>query len=96
MSEYVRHQNFKGKRLFYEQMEKYKAYCRSAMSPEQQRKLEGIRTKIAEHKTGNKILSQALILTPDNIPQNIRSLQIIPNSQKIPSYSFVPDQSTSP
>jgi hypothetical protein len=34
MSEYVRLLNGKSKELFDEQMEKYQAYCRSAMSPE--------------------------------------------------------------
>jgi hypothetical protein len=52
--------------------------------------LEDIRVKIAEHKAGNKILSQALILTPDNTPQNILSLQSIPNSQNILLFRISP------
>jgi hypothetical protein len=53
MSEYVRLLNGKSKELLDEQLEKLQAYCRSAMSTEQQKELEGIRMKIAEHKIGN-------------------------------------------
>jgi hypothetical protein len=60
MVEYVRHLNRKSKSLFDEQMEEYKTYMRSAMSPEQRKELEGLRTKIAEHKAEIKTLSQSL------------------------------------
>jgi hypothetical protein len=46
---------------------------------------------IAEHKALNETLSQAIILTPQNTPQNILSLQVVPNSQNIPS---LPEQSS--
>jgi hypothetical protein len=39
---------------------------------------------IAEHKALNETLSQTIILTPQNTPQNILSLQVVPNSQNIP------------
>jgi hypothetical protein len=41
--------------------------------------MEAFRTKIAEQKAENEALDQALILTPEYNPQNILSLQIIPN-----------------
>ncbi len=81
----MRHLNFDGKRLYEEQMKQYRAYMPSKLPSEQRKELEGLRREIIERKAVNKALSQTLVLTPDNTPQNILSLQTIPNPQNISS-----------
>ncbi len=59
--------------------------------------MEGLRDRndeldasISEHKALYETMKQAVVLTPQNTPQNILSLQVVPNSQNI---SPPPEQS---
>ncbi len=42
-----------------------------------------LKASVSEQKALNETLMQAIVLTPQNTPQNILSLQIVPNSQNI-------------
>jgi hypothetical protein len=96
---YVRYLNSEGKNLFDAQMEQWKAYMRSRLPPEQRKELEGLRDRndeldasISEHKALYETMKQAVVLTPQNTPQNILSLQVVPSSHNIspPQNSFLP------
>jgi hypothetical protein len=50
-----------------------------------------LKAVVSERKALNETLRQAIVLTPQNTPQNILSLQIVPNSQNI---SPPPEQSS--
>ncbi len=88
---YVRYLNSESKVHFDEQMEQWKAYMRSKISPEQKKKLEGLRARndelnasISELNALHGTLMQAIVLTPQNTSQNILSLQVAPTPQNIP------------
>ncbi len=93
MLKYVRFQNSQDKIRYEQEMERWKTYMRSKLSPEQMRtKVEDLKARngemiasISELKALNETLGQTIILTPQNTPQNILSLQVVPNSQNIPS-----------
>jgi hypothetical protein len=96
---YVRYLNSQSKNLFDEQMEQWKTYMRSRLPPEQKKELKGLRARndelkasISEHKALHETLMKTITLTPQNTPQNILSLQVVPNSQNI---SPRPEQSPS-
>jgi hypothetical protein len=74
-----------------QEMEQWKAYMRSRLPPHQREHLEDLRANrdklqvsVSELKAVNESLSQAIVLTPQNTPQNILSLQVMPNPQNIP------------
>ncbi len=74
-----------------QEMEQWKTYMRSRLSPEQKKELEGLRARndelddsISEHKALYETRKQAAVLAPQNTPHNILSFQVVPNPQNIP------------
>jgi hypothetical protein len=88
---YVRYLNGEEKIRFEQEIEQWRAYMRSRLSPEQGKEMDDLQAHndkldAALHETMNKDFA----LTPQNTPQNILSLQVVPISQNIPPPKFIP------
>jgi hypothetical protein len=75
---YVRYLNGEDKIRHEQEMEQWKSYMRSRLSPGQKKELDGLRARndeldasISEHKVLYEARNQAIILSPQNDPQNI-------------------------
>jgi hypothetical protein len=78
MLKYVRFQNSQDKIRYEQEMEQWKTHMRSRLLPEQRKELEGLRARndeldaaISEHKALYEARNQAIVLCPQNNPQNI-------------------------
>jgi hypothetical protein len=78
MLKYVRFQNSQDKIRYEQEMEQWKTHMRSRLFPEQRKELDGLRARndeldaaISEHKALYEARNQAIVLSPQNNPQNI-------------------------
>jgi hypothetical protein len=87
---YVRNLNGQNKIRLEQEMEQWKKYMRSKLPTHQREHLEELMANRDKLKTSVSEL-KAIVLAPQNTPQNIPFLQVVPNPQNIPS---PPEQSS--
>jgi hypothetical protein len=95
---HVRDLNGQNKIRFEQEMEQWENYMRSRLSPGQKEELETLKMRnddlnasVSKLKAFSETCGQTIVPTPQNTPQNILSLQVVPNPQNIPP---LPEQSS--